>query len=547
MTAEEKAYDAGCRRYAAGHYAEAEALFELCLKKHPDNPDALNAMGSALQARGACDQARYYLEQACRLRPASAPFHYNVANLLRRLGEHGEAEREYLEAISCNPSFAEAFHGLGSLYLEAGRSEQAETCLRRAIDIAPAFAAALHDLGQVLLLHGKSVEAEQCYRRCMEADEHFLPVLNSMGMLLLRSNSVAEARSCFQAALEQNPDYLQARCNLAVLATWCGELDDAIRELRLLAAAAPNDGDVHFNLSLALLASGRLQEGWAEHEWRFRKANPVAIRHAEIPRWSGEALAGKRILIHAEQGYGDSLQFIRYAASLARRGGTVIVEGQDAVITPLLATASGVSAAFSREEPLPAVDYQLPMMSLPLVLGEAAWPPPPPPYCFPSAERRAVWQECLDRLPGLKVGLAWAGRPEHANDANRSIPGGMLAALGTIPGISFVSLQIGCGTLRDIPFELFDPTASIRDFSDSAALVASLDLVITIDSAVAHLAGSLGCPFWLMLPWNPDWRWGHVRYSSDWYPTARLFRQREPGQWSEVVSSVANALAGLVR
>ncbi len=532
--------------YASGQYAEAEALFRLCLENYPGNPDALNAMGSTLDARGACDQALYYLELACRLRPESAPFHYNFANLLRRLGDREKAESEYLEAIYCNPELAVAFHGLGSLYLEDGKQEQAEACLNKAIDLDPTLAVALHDLGQLLQLQGKSVEAEQFYRRCLEADSKFLPALNSIGMLFLRSNRVEEARSCFQTAIDQSPDYLQARCNLAVLATWCGELDYAIRELRLLVVAAPNDGDVHFNLSLALLASGRLMEGLAEHEWRFRKANPVAIRHAEILRWYGEPLAGKRILIHAEQGYGDSLQFIRYADLLAKQGGTVIVEGQDTVITPLLATAPGVSAVFSRGEQVPVFDYQIPMMSLPYVIGEKAWPPPVAPYLFPSTERLSAWKESLGRLPGLKVGLAWAGRPEHANDANRSIPGNLLTALGQIPDVSFVSLQIGCGNLKDLPFDLFDPAASVKDFCDSASLVASLDLVITIDSAVAHLAGSLGKPLWLMLPWNPDWRWGHVRSDSAWYPTARIFRQCEPGQWSEVIDRVAAALAGFL-
>lgn len=546
MTAEEKEYDAGCRMFASGQYAAAEAHFRSCLAKYPDNPDVLNALGSTMDECGNGDQAFYYLEQACRLRPESAPFHYNFANLLRRLGDREKAESEYLAAINCDSGLAVAFHGLGSLYLEDGKPEQAEACLNKAVDLDPMFAAALHDVGQLLQLQGKSAEAEQFYRRCLAADAHFLPALNSMGMLLLRNNRVEEARSCFQAAIDRNPDYLQARCNLAVLATWCGELDDAISELRLLAAAAPNDGDVHFNLSLALLASGRLMEGLAEHEWRFRKANPVAIRHAEISRWAGESLAGKRILIHAEQGYGDSLQFIRYADLLAKQGGTVIVEGQDAVITPLLATAPGVSAAFSRGEQVPAVDYQIPMMSLPFAIGGKAWPPPVAPYLFLPTELVSAWKEHLGRLPGLKVGLAWAGRPEHANDANRSISGNMLAALGQVPGVSFVSLQIGCGNIKDVPFELFDPAASVKDFCDSASLVASLDLVITIDSAVAHLAGSLGKPFWLLLPWNPDWRWGHMRPDSAWYPTARIFRQREPGQWSEVIDRVAVAIAELM-
>ena len=514
------------------------------MAQHPENPDVLNALASALGAQGKTKEAILYLNQACSLRPDCAPFRHNLANMLRRQHDRVRAEREYVEAIRLDPSLAVAFHGLGSLYLEDDMLDSAEACLQQAVQLAPALAPALHDLGQLRQLQGRDGDAEPLYRQAVAADRGYLPALNSLGMLLLRMNKVGEARNCFENAININPSYLQARCNLGVLATWTGELDKAIGELQQVTAAAPEDGDAHFNLSLALLAAGRFEEGWREHEWRFRKAKPVPKRHEQIPRWTGQPVEGRRILIHSEQGYGDSLQFIRYATTLADRGATVLVEGQDRQITPLLATVPGIAAAFSREDAAPAADLQVPMMSLPLPLGPAAWPPPPPPYLFPPAECQRIWQERLAALGGIKVGLAWAGRPEHQNDANRSLSSEMLCLFEKAVGISFVSLQFGnrveSGSLR-----LYDPAGEVHDFLDSAALISALDLVVTVDSAVAHLAGGLNLPVWLLLPWNPDWRWQHGRSDSPWYPRTKVYRQPAPGNWRPVVEEVISDLCRL--
>lgn len=535
-------YNQGCAYYARGDYAAAAGVFRECLTVNPGSPDLLNALGSALEALGKLDEAAGLLEKACRLRPENAVFHYNLGNLLRRKGKREQAEHEYLEAIRYDGGVAEFFHGLGSLYLEDGRLEQAEACLLKAVELAPDLVPALHDLGLLRQSQRKPDQAEELFRCCLDRDVSFLPALNSLGMLLLQGNKIEQARECFISAIRQNPDYLQARANLAVLSTWCGELEYAVRELSQLAELAPNDGDLHFNLSLALLASGRMAEGWREHEWRFIKASPVERRHADIPRWQGERLAGKRLLIHAEQGYGDSLQFLRYAGMLAEHGAIVLVEAQDRIIAPLLAMVPGVAGVFARGDVVPLVDYQIPMMTLPLPLGKDGWPPPAPPYLFAQQDNVAAWRERLSELKGLKVGLAWAGRAEHANDANRSIPEALLAPFVELTGVAFVSLQVGSGKIGNVPFPLFDTSAYLHDFCDSAALVSALDLIITVDSAVAHLAGGLGRPAVVMLPWNPDWRWQHGRSDSDWYPTIRLFRQTVKGGWSELIPHVVQYL-----
>ncbi len=543
----EQLYRQGRDAFTAGHFAAAERCFRQCAEQFPDNADLLNALGSALEAQGALEEAGRYIASACSMRPDCAVFHYNLANLLRRRQDRVGAEDAYLSAIQADQQLVEALHGLGSLYLEDGRVEPAESCLRQALQFAPAFAPAQYDLGQLLQRKGDLEGAELCYKNCLSDSKPYLPASNALGMLLLRSNRLEEARSLFNQAIAIDPSYLQARCNLAVLDTWCGSLDEAINAFYDLLRLAPEDGDIHFNLSLALLTAGKFEEGWQEHEWRFRKSNPVQLRHEHIPRWRGEPLSGKTILLHAEQGYGDSLQFIRYAPLLARRGATVMVEGQDAIITPLLTTVSGVSVTLSRGEPLPLTpDFQVPMMSLASAIGTDGWPPPSPPYLNPSPDRIALWRQRLSLLSGLKVGIAWAGRPEHQNDANRSIPPELCAPLGQLEGISWISLQFGSDRPKSIPVQFLDLADKVADFCDSAALVSALDLVVTVDSAVAHLAGAMGVPVWLLLPWNPDWRWMRYVEDSIWYPTMKIYRQASPDGWPALIENIVTDISSQI-
>jgi tetratricopeptide (TPR) repeat protein len=534
-------YIRACRLFEDGRYDEAEKLFLYCFQQDPKSSDVLNALSCVCEVTGRLEQAVSYLQRAVDLNPENSVFHFNYANLLRRSGKREESEQEYLEAVGRDPTFAEAFHGLGSLYLEADRFESAGACLQRAISLKEVFAQALHDLGQLKLRQGLSEDAECLYRRSLQADSHFLPALNSLGMLLVRRNAINEASVCFSRALSYAPGYLQARCNQAVLNTWCGNLDSAINDLQYALSSAYYDGDIHYNLALALLAAGKFDVGWQEYEWRFRKANPVPIRHADIPRWAGESLVGRRILIHAEQGYGDTLQFVRYIPSLAQQGAMVFVEAQDYSIGTLLSSIPGVFRVISRDESIPDVEFQLPLMSLPLVLGPTSWPPPAPPYLYPSCNKQEYWKGQLASLPGMKVGLAWAGRPEHENDVNRSVPAVLLSPLAQ-PGISLVSLQFSDSQAVNMSCAMACFREEVHDFSDSAALVAGLDLVVTVDSAIAHLAGGLGVPVWLLLPWNPDWRWMHKRRDSVWYPSIRIYRQSTPGQWQDVITDVAHDL-----
>ncbi len=540
---EERDFTQGCQFFITGNYSAAEVLLRRCLLTTPEDADVLNALGSVLDALGSLEEAADCLNQACRLRPECAPFHFNRGNLLRKCGDWAGAELEYIEAIQRDPCLAEAYHGLGSLYLAEDKIEHADACLQKAISLRNGFILALHDLGQLRHRKGIFDEAEQYYRRSVVSDAPFPPALNSLGMLLLRKGELKEARSCFEKAIKLDQNYLLARCNLAVLDAWSGNLGHAIDVLQQGAKDAPNDANIHFNLALALLKAGRFKEGWREHEWRFTKSNPVPTRYGEITRWHGESLTDKSILVHAEQGYGDSLQFIRFVSLMASQGAMVLVEGQDRIITPLLATVQGVAATLSRGEALPfKPDYQVPMMSLPLELGVDGATPTIFKYLRPPEERVLLWYDALSGLPGIKIGIAWSGRSVHENDANRSISREHLAPLFELGGISWVSLQFDADKHPPPTIFMFDPRDGAVDFCDSAALIAGLDLVITVDSAVAHLAGGLGVPVWLLLPWNSDWRWLHDRDESPWYPAMRIYRQKLEKTWGETIGIVAGEL-----
>ena len=538
-------FESACRLLRECRAVEAESLLRKLILEYPGQPDLLNACAAALDIQGRLTEAISFQKHAVSIQPESAAYHYNLGNLMRRANDCPGAEQQYLEAITADPLLPEPYHGLGSLYLAQNRAEPAEACLKKTLELRSNLPEAMHDLAMLYQLQGKQSEAEKQLRKCLEVAPSFLPSLNALGMLLMRYNRIVEAEDCFMRAMELDHGYLPARSNLAVLKTWKGELDYAISELAVLTSLAPDDADIHFNLSLALLTAGSMEEGWRQPEWRVLKASPGSQRQTGISRWNGESLAGRSMLLLSQQGYGNSFPFIGYASLLHAQQHNGFVEGQDRFITPLLARADGVAAAFSRDEPLPVMpDFQVAMLSLPVPLAPLSWPPPVGNYLNLPDELSDSWRCILSGLPGVKIGLAWAGRPQHENDGNRSIPVGMLNSLKSLSGVSWVSLQFGSDKPCVLPdLQLHDFAGMVSSFLDSAALISVLDLVITVDSAVAHLAGAMGVPVWLLLPWNPDWRWMRDRSDSPWYPSMKIFRQDKPGDWPEVLKRVVSDLS----
>lgn len=508
---------------------------------HSEDAEILNALGTTLDAQERYEEALRYYREAISIDSSNPVYHYNYGNTLRWTGEIAAAEAAYCAALDLASSFAEALLGLGSLYLELNRLCEARPLLEKIVQQRPDLADGWYDLGQVALREGCFAEAEQCFSAVLAIDPGRIDASNALGVTLLRLNRYDEARDIFVKILDSNPESNDALCNLGVCYHWSRRVALAISCLEKLLDRVPDHAEGHFNHALALLAAGRFREGWLKYEWRFRKGKPIPERHKDIPRWEGQPLSGRRLLICCEQGYGDSIQFVRYAQQLADEGATIFVESMDPLITRLLGTAPGVSEAFSLGETVPSVDFQIPMMSLPLALGDRSWPPPPPPYLRIPIEVAERWRSKLASHAGLKIGLAWAGNKEHGNNHNRSIMPELLAPLGSVQGVVLVSLQFGPAKYPSFP--LLDMTGEARDFLESAALVSCLDLVITIDSAVAHLAGALGVPIWLMLPYNNDWRWMCDRSDSPWYPTMRLFRQEIPGEWGPVLVIIASEIA----
>lgn len=536
-------FNKGCQLFSERHFVEAESELRVCLGICPEDAEVLNALGTTINAQGHYEDALNYYREAISRDSSNQVYHYNYGNTLRRTGEIAAAESAYCTALDLAPSFAEALLGLGNLYLELNRLSEARTLLEKFVQLRPDLADGWYDLGQIALRQGCFVEAEHCFSAALVHDPSRIETHNSLGVTLLRLNRFNEAEDIFNKILDTNPESSDALCNLAVCYHWSGRVACAIPCFEKLLYHVPDHVEGHFNHALALLAAGRLKEGWLKYEWRFRKGKPIPERYKDIPRWEGQTVSGKRLLIYSEQGYGDSIQFVRYAKLLNDYGATVFVEGQHQSITRLLGTVTGVSKAFSRGESVPQVDFQIPMMSLPLALESRSWPPPPPPYLQIPVEITEQWRNKLSSHVGLKIGLAWAGNKDHGNDHNRSIIPASLAPLGSVQGITLVSLQFGPAMTGDPPFQLLDMTGEASDFLESAALVSCLDLVITVDSAVAHLAGALGIPVWLMLPYNNDWRWMRDRSDSPWYPTMRLFRQEVPGEWEAVLANIVGDLA----
>lgn len=532
-------FNKGCRLFAERHFAEAESELRICLGMCPGDAEVLNALGTVLDAQERYDEALLFYREAISRDSSNPAYYCNFGNVLRQSGEVIAAEAAYNAALAIDPSFTNALLSLGNLYLECNRLGDARPILEKMVWLQPDSADGWYDLGHVALRQGCYAEAEHCFSVAHTIDPDNSAVSNSLGVSLLRMNRYEDAREIFIKILDANPESSDALCNLAVYYHWSGSVDRAIACYEKLLDLFPDHAEGNFNHAIALLAAGRFLDGWTKYEWRFRSSGPIAERHAEFPRWRGESLAGRSILIHCEQGYGDSIQFIRYARLLKDEGATVYVEAKDRLISGLLGTAPGVSKVFPREETAPPVDFQIPIMSLPFALGERSWPPPLPPYLQIPETMTEQWRSRLSSHAGLKVGLAWAGNKEHGNNYNRSIVPTLLTPLGDVQGITLVSLQFGCSTVESPSIPLLDFTGEVSDFLTSAALVSSLDLVITIDSAIAHLAGALGIPVWLMLPYNNDWRWMRNRSDSPWYPTTRLFRQTIPGRWEPVIADVS--------
>ncbi len=501
-----------------GRLDEAEAAGRAALALASDAAEPHNTMGTIRRDQGRPDEAEACYRQAIARDPAHPQAHVNRAAVLRAMGRHTDALAAGEGAVTITPKSAEAWNTLGACRWDLDDIEGAETAWRRAARLAPGLAAAWANLANVRRAREDLEEAEEAARRAVSLDAGSGYAHNVLGMVLRDG----------------------------------GRFDEAERAFCRAVTAAPAAAEAHVNLGMMLLLRGDYTAGWAEYEWRRRAAAGGPMRPFTQPPWGGEPLAGRSLLLHGEQGLGDVLQFARYATVLAERGARVVLEA-DAALTRLLTGVPGVAAVIAIGAERPACDWHLPLMSAPHALGTTlATIPAAIPYLRAESGDAARWSALLAGRPGPKVGLAWAGNPNlgdcrgGAANRRRSIAPERLAPLLRLRNITFVSLQKGeaAAQIAALPPDLrpVDLMGRVDDFADTAALVAGLDLVIAVDTAVAHLAGALGKPLWLLSRFDGDWRWLRDRDDSPWYPTARIFRQRRADDWDEVVGRVEAAL-----
>jgi tetratricopeptide (TPR) repeat protein len=539
----------GAALMEAGRTDESVAAFRRAIELNPDFAEAYSDLGSALAETGAFDDAIAAYRRAIELKPGFAEAHSNLGKALAETGALDEAIAVLRRAIELKPDFAKAHIDLANALTRTGALDEAIAAYRRAIDLNPDFAEAHSHLGNALTETGALDEAITAHRRAIELKPDSAECHCNLGGALAEIGAVDEAIGACRRAIELKPDLAEAHGNLGAALQKTGQIDEAIATLRRAVALKPSFAEGHLNLALLLLLRGDFREGWVEHEWLWRVKDFASPRRSyPQPQWDGSDLADRTILLHCEHGFGDAIQFIRYVPLVAERCGRVIVSCRPE-LHRLFQSTPEVAQWVAPGEPLPLFDAHCPLMSLPLALGTTVQTiPRSVPYLQVDSRAIERWRERLAHDPGgLKVGLAWAGSSAHKNDRNRSLPLSLLAPWAQVQGVAFYSLQKGeaAGQAKDSPggMNLIDWTEALGDFADTAALVANLDLVISVDTAVVHLAGALGRPVWVLAPFMPDWRWLLEREDSPWYPTVRLFRQKTAGRWDEVIERVAECLA----
>ena len=596
----------GLAHHRDGRLAEAELCYRQILETQPDHAGALHFLGLLARRAGQFDVAIDLISRAIRQAPANATYHYNLGVVLRDSGRPRESAKCHVEAVRLDPYHVEAWVNLGVALTELKQPAQAVTALDRAIMLKPDHAAAYYNrgnarrdlhqldlalidyetalrlrpdfaeahansgitladldrwpeavahyeqavalspgaaafhynLGTALRATGDPERAIRSYDRCLALDPAYPHARMNRANALVDLDRIEEALPEFTRAAEDQPDDPDVFYNRAVTMERAYRFEEALADHDRALALRPDFPECAYNKGLVLLLLGRLEEAWPWHEWRFQtKHFPGRDRGFAQPRWTGDPLNGRTLLIHAEQGFGDIIQFSRYAAEV--KDGRVVMEVPRA-LRRLMTGLPGVDELVTEGDPLPDFDLHCPMLSLPAAFATRPETIPPPSRLPIASENHS--------LPAAKrprIGIAWSGNPAQANDRMRSMP--LRAMLPLLKHASFVcSLQpfahdTDRATLRATP-EIVDLGAGLKDFTVTAAEILAIDLVISVDTAFAHLAATLGKPTWILLSSRPDWRWQLAREDSPWYPSARLFRQHTPGDWDAVIAHVCEAL-----
>ncbi|MEX0678490.1 MAG: tetratricopeptide repeat protein [Pirellulales bacterium] len=530
----------------------AEATYRRVLDVDSTNAEAHYWLGFLLQSQNRLDEAALELQAAVVHNPRHIAAQNNLGCVFRTLGRLDQAEQCFRLALAESPDFAEALSNLGSVLHDRKQYDEAIDSFRRAIAARPDFAQAYNNLGTVHQDQKHFDDALACYHKALEIEPHSAETMINVGSAMHMQGQFDKAVEWFRRAIAADASLPRAYYLLGTTLHFQGHDDDAVEEYAEAIRLKPDYAEVYYNRSFARLSRGDLKAGWQDYEWRLR-CKDYQGRRFDAPRWDGSPLEGRTLLVHAEQGLGDTLQFIRYQKIVERLGGPVFFEVQPG-LAPLL-KASGYTGMIPGGSPLPRFDVQLPLLSLPYALATTLDSiPAEVPYLAADPRLIKVWRSHLRSLRGFKVGIVWQGNPNYTFDHFRSMPLVEFAPLAQVDGVRLVNLQKNLGAEQvaalDGRFTVYDLGSTLDTkagaFMDTAAVMCNLDLVITSDTAAAHLAGGLGVPVWVALPTAPDWRWMRERPDSPWYPTMRLFRQSCPGDWSSVFAQMKDPLAACV-
>ena len=572
-----------------GRLADAQALYRQIIQADPGHFDALNLLGMIAIQNGQQDDAVQLIGQAIALYNQEPSFYNNLGAALRDLGDRDPALMAVATAICLKPDHIEAYFNLGLTLKHSAHIKAALSAFNQALAIDPNFSPARLDQGMILRDLGRYDEAFASLAAAIQVMAHHVEQLFFLGNGLLDERQLLSAVTAFMAAVCIKPDYAQAYCNMGVALEGAGNpgaactklsralairpiypeaqlnlgltfetlerLDDANDCYSKVLDIRPDDPHANFNQSLLRLLSGDLLGGWPQYEWRsFGAVDGYRLREFAQPQWRGEDIAGRTILVHTEQGFGDAIQFARYAKRVSALGARVVLEVQRPLLR-LFSKLEGVDQLLVRGDVLPDFDYHCPLLSLPLAFGTVIGNIPAQiPYLFAEPPRVDAWRNRF-APKDFCIGINWQGNPQFKKDKDRSIPLKHYLRLARIPGVRLFSLQANYGldqidqSVEARSIEIFGPQFAdgTVDFVDTAALMMNLDLFITSDTAVCHLAGALGVPVWVALTKHPDWRWLMEGEQCPWYPTMRLFRQKSRGDWDDVFARIEFEVANLAR
>lgn len=564
-----------------GKLPHAEGVLKRLLRTMPDSPVVLRCMGMTLFQQGRLDEAEDYMRRAIELKEEYPEALNDLGCILLKAGDHDGALAVFKDALKLMPSFAELWHNAGGVYTQRGEFDEAVDAYRRASELQPNRSGFCVSLGCAVAAQGRLDDAVSCMNRAAQlgcplpdayahmakllasnsmVDEDVVAVFrqavetqppdarnnNNLGYMLSELGRYGEADEQFHAAIKLDPNSVNAQCNLAACLHRQGKLDQSLAVCDRAIEINPKWAGAHLNRAFTLLLQGEYEQGWQEYSWRFRcKPWSTDRRHYSRRIWDGESIKGKRVLLFKEQGFGDTLQFVRYAKNVAGRGGHVILQCQD-TLAGLLAGVDGVAEVVPAGSGIPEFDVYSPLASLPAMFKTTIETiPADVPYISAAPADTEAWRERLGQSDRMRVGIVWSGNPGGLAYRQNRLPVDVAASLLDVEGAEFYSLQVGASA-DDISQldqdKIIDLSPHLTDFSQTAAAIGEMDLVISVDTSVVHLAGAMGKDVWVLLAAVPDWRWMLDRTDSPWYPTARLFRQKNAGDWGELVGRLRGAL-----